>query len=184
MGKIKRALVSFAIMIGILGTTALTMSCCYSPAYYRAMTRASKDIVKVVGIGGGISQDAIDTAWKEALELGGGKPDWVCPVKTDRVIYVPSTLSVGPVQFYGITRWDWQPVGEKIEFVPTVEIHLSTPYNCHVKQVLVHELLHIVLTRREMADHTMAKDIAKYNSDQELMVRALYPIADMGVCGE
>jgi hypothetical protein len=76
------------------------------------------------------------------------------------------------------------PVGEKIEFVPTVEIHLSTPYKCHVYQVLVHELLHIVLTRREMADVTMAKDLAKYNSDQEAMVRAIYPIEDMGVCGE
>ena len=184
MSRIKQALTAVMVGFGIMGIMIIGMSCCYSPAYYIRSHRAASDIVKVVGIGGGISQDAIDTAWKVALELGGGKPDWVCPVKTDRVIYVPSTLSVGSVQFYGITRWDWQPVGEKIEFVPTVEIHLSTPYNCHVKQVLVHELLHIVLTRREMADHTMAKDIAKYNSDQELMVRALYPIADMGVCGE
>jgi hypothetical protein len=35
-----------------------------------------------------------------------------------------------------------------------------------------------------MADNTMAKDLAKYNSDQEAMVRAIYPITDMGVCGE
>jgi len=183
MTKIKRALVGIALMIGFLSATIITMSCCYSPAYYKARARAAADIVTVVGLGGGISQANIDDAWKEALLLGGGKPDWICPVTTDRVIYVPSTLSVGPIQFYGITRWDWQPVGEKIEFVPTVEIHLSAPYKCHVKQVLVHELLHIVLTRREMADNKMAKDIAKY-SDQEAMVRALYPIEDMGVCGE
>ena len=183
MAKIRAVLVAAVVGLGILATSMLIMSCCYSPRYYRARAKAASDVVKVVGVGGGISQDAIDTAWKEALAIGGGKADWICPVTTDRVIYVPSTLSFGQYQYYGITRWDWIAVGEKIEFIPTVEIHLSTPYKCHVKQVLIHELLHIVLTRREMSDNTMSKAMAKYE-DQEAMVRALYPVADMGVCGE
>jgi len=180
---IKKILVTMLAGIGLFFSVALGMSCCYSPAYYKARTRASNDIVKIVGLGGGVSKDDLDAAWQEALKIGGGDSSWKCPVTTDNVIYVPSTLSVGTTQFYGITRWDAIATDNQILLVPTVEIHLAPPYKCHVKQVLVHELLHIVLTRREMTDVTMAKQEAKY-ADQEAMVRALYPVADMGICGE
>lgn len=182
MVKIKRALVTAAMGVIILGSTVLGMSCCYSPAYYKARARAASAIVNVTGQAGGqINQAVLDDAWKQALEIGGGNPKWALSVPLTRVIYVPSSLVLGPYQFWGITVTE--PVFEdgKLVLVETIEIHLPKNMACHIKQVLIHELLHTVATRRSLVDHDFKK-IIQANQNEEQWVRNIYPIVDMEIC--
>jgi len=174
---------TLALMLVLLAGIGAGAATLHSPSYYIARHRVSTHIVKVVGQGGGVSQDAIDAAWKDALEIGGGDPDWKCPLTPERVVVVPSTLALGPYVFYGITVTEPALVDGKLVMVETVEIHLAKNMSCHVGQVLRHELLHVVATRRHLTDHDFAKEIERAG-DEEKWVRTVYPVADMGICSE
>jgi len=177
MSKIKKALIAGLTAVIVASTIMISMSCCYSPTYYKAVRKSAADIVT----SGPIDQIMLNEAWAEALKVGGGNPEWKVPVKLDHVILVPSTLGLGPYIYYGITIT--QPVFEdgKLILVETIEIHLAKNMQCHVKQVLIHELLHTVATRRSLTDHDFAAAVQKAG-DEETWVRQTYPIADMGLC--
>jgi hypothetical protein len=156
------------------------LAACRPPSYYVARHRAGV-VVRVEGQGGKIDQATLDRAWKRALEIGGGNPEWALPVPLARVVYVPSSLVIGPYQFYGITVTEPAFVDGKLVLVETIEIHLPDNMACHIEQVLTHELLHTVATRRMLTDSEFQKVVERYQNE-EAWVRAVWPVEDMGLC--
>ena len=182
MTRIKKVLLAALIFVFAFGSMTVGLRSCYSPSYYMAASRSAKDIVKITTSSvGAFDQATIDKAWKEAIEIGGGDPTWKVSVDSDHIILVPSTLGIGPYIYYGITVT--QPVFENgvLRLVETIEIHLAKNMQCHSYQVLVHEMLHTVATRRQLTDHDFAAAVQKAG-DEETWVRQTYPIADMGLC--
>jgi len=177
MARIKKALIAMVLGLGVFGSTMFVMNTCYSPTYYKSRAAAAADLI----VASPIDQAMLDEAWQEALKVGGGNPEWKVPVNLDHVILVPSTLGLGQYIYYGITIT--QPVFEdgKLTLVETIEIHLAKNMQCHTKQVLIHELLHTVATRRQLTDHDFAAAVEKAG-DEEKWVRQTYPIVDMGLC--
>ena len=173
--KILLALFTTALIITLGFEVALYIP---SPSNYKKTQRAISDVVSPSSI---VTQQMLDEAWQEALEVGGGNPEWKIPVKLDHVTLVPSTLAMGPHIYYGITITEAVFENGVLRLEETIEIHLAKNMQCHVKQVLVHELLHTVATRRSLTDHDFA-DAAKKAGDEETWVRQVYPIADMGLC--
>ena len=182
MTRIKKALITAFVLIFSFSLTTIGLRSCYSPSYYIAAARSSNDLVKVtINDTGAFDQVTIDRAWKEALLIGGGNLEWKVPVDPDHIILVPSTLAIGPYIYYGITVT--QPVFEDgvLKMTETIEIHLAKNMQCHSYQVLVHEMLHTVATRRQLTDHDFA-DAMQKAGDEEKWVRQTYPITDMGLC--
>lgn len=163
-----------------LALIVATFSGCQSVEQFVASRRAIDDIVATDGT---ITQQMLDDAWKDALKYGKGNPSWAVPVALARVVYVPSTLAIGPYQFYGITVTEPMFVKGKLELVETIEIHLPHNLACHIKQVLTHELIHTVFTRRYLTDKTFMGEV-EAAGDSETLVRQVYPIDDMGLCGD
>ena len=157
---------------------AISLTSCHTPAQYIRSHRASDDVVSAAKI----DQALLDEAWQEALRVGGGNPEWPLSVPLVRVIYVPSTLGIGQYQYYGITVTEPMLINGQLELVETIELHLPNNLECHLKQVLVHELLHTVATRRALTDKTFEAEVQKAGSEEQ-WVRTVYPISDMGMCG-
>ena len=177
MSKSRQILVGAVLAVGILGSTIVGITNCSSPAYYMRSANAASDVVSVAKI----DQKMLDEAWQEALKVGKGNPVWPLSVPLVRVVYVPSTLAIGRYQYYGITVTEPAIVDGKLVLVETIEIHLPNNLACHLKQVLIHELLHTVATRRELTDKTFPAEVMAAGNE-EAWVRTVYPINDMGVC--
>lgn len=158
----------------ILSVVLLLVVGCASSASCAAKRRANIRVHVEGPVGGEITQTVLDTAWKEAIHVFGGKESWVNPFTPARVILVPSALRLAGTRYFGITTFQPEIVNSKFVMVEVVEIHLRPLESCHIYHVLVHEFGHCILNRRYLTDPEFTKILAKYASEEDI-VRAMWP---------